>query len=233
MRTTILLFFAALGANAQSAGTFLPVGPMTAARSQHTATRLMDGRVLITGGVGESAVLSSAELYDPSNGTFAAIGSMTVARRMHTATLLRDGRVLIAGNATAGIYDPTSGTFTPTGSLLEDQGGQTATLLADGNVLIAGGELTTAAYYPSAARAELYDPATGTFSFASGYAEAGTQYASGGPVWPTASLLEDGRVLIVGENPPEIYDPASGTFSITGRMRYYSYGMFWHAAKIG
>jgi len=146
--------------------------------------------------------------------------------------LLRDGRVLLAAgwNATAEIYDPTSGTFTPTGSLLEGQGGQTATLLANGKVLIAGGELTTAPYSATSARAELYDPATGTFSFAPDYAEAGTQYASGGPLWPTANLLGDGRVLIAGENPPEIYDPASSSFSVTGLMPNYSYGMFWHAA---
>ena len=229
MRTVILLFFAAVAASGQSVGSFVPVGPMTVPRSQHTATRLMDGRVLITGGIDGSSVLSTAELYDPSKGTFAPTGNMTAARRTHTATLLRDGRVLIAAgwNATADIYDPASGAFTPTGSLLEDQGGQTATLLANGKVLIAGGAMTRAT---TAARAELYDPTTGTFSFASDYAEAGTQYPTGGPLWPTANLLGDGRVLIAGENPPEIYDPASNSFSVTGRMPNYSYGMFWHAA---
>jgi WD40 repeat protein len=227
MRNAILLFLLAASAAAQSIGTFTPTGTMTVARTGHTATLLNDGRVLITGGAADA----SAELYDPSTGAFTPTGSTTTPRGGHTATLLRDGRVLLAAgwNATAEIYDPTSGTFTPTGSLLEDQGGQTATLLPDGKVLVAGGE-RVAPPWPTAARAELYDPATGTFSFASDYAEAGTQYASGGPVWPTANLLGDGRVLIAGENPPEIYDPASRSFSVTGRMPNYSYGMFWHAA---
>src|SRR5438128_8407368 len=227
----IVVIASNLPANGQM-GSFVPTGTMNAARSQHTATLLNDGRVLISGGVGNS-LLASAELYDPSTGTFATTGSMTTARRMHTATLLPNGQVLIAGGfdtATAEIYDPTAGTFTPTGSLLEDQGGHTATLLPNGKVLIAGGERSSPPW-PTAARPELYDPESGTFSFAHEYAEGGTLYLAGGPIWPTANLLRDGRVLIVGENPPEIYDPATENFTITGRLIEYPYGMDWHASR--
>jgi hypothetical protein len=66
---------------------------MTTPRSEHTATLLPNGKVLIAGGSGNS----SAELYDPSTGIFAATGSMTAARIGHAATLLPDGRVLMAG----------------------------------------------------------------------------------------------------------------------------------------
>ena len=229
MRSAILFLLLAASAGAQSIGTFTPTGTMTVARTQHRATLLNDGRVLITGGGSVTA-----ELYDPAAGKFFPTGKMEDARYGHTATLLADGRVLIAGGwdlTSAEIYDAATELFTPTGSLLEDQGGHTATLLPDGKVLIAGGE-RSAPPWPTAARAELYDPATETFSFASNYAEAGTLYASGGPIWPTANLLRDGRVLIVGENPPEIYDSASGMFSVTGRLQSssYAYGMDWHAA---
>jgi hypothetical protein len=67
---------------------------MTVARSQHTATLLSNGKVLIAGGG-----VASTELYDPSTGTFTATGNMTEVRSQHTANLLPSGMVLIAGGS--------------------------------------------------------------------------------------------------------------------------------------
>src|SRR5262245_16551955 len=80
---------------AQTSGTFTPTGDMTAPRMGHTATLLLNGKVLIIGG--SSARLASAEIFDPVTGTFAATGDMTMPRFGHSATLLSDGRVLVAG----------------------------------------------------------------------------------------------------------------------------------------
>ena len=106
--------------------------------------------------------------------------------------------------------------FAWTGSMVANEGGplgQSATLLADGRVLFAGG-CTTAA--------ELYDPATGTFTPTGSMAE--TRAAS------AATLLIDGRVLFTGGYncapagqdgtwaSAELYDPTTGTFSPTGSM---------------
>jgi hypothetical protein len=88
-------------------GTFRPTGSMTRARSGHTATRLTDGRVLITAGR-RGSYLGSAELYDPATGTFSPTGSMATARESHTATLLADGRVLIVGGSVAGVGPATA-----------------------------------------------------------------------------------------------------------------------------
>ncbi len=84
-----------------SSGTFTLVRPMTRRRVFHTATRLLDGTVLIAGGESESGFSliteATAEIYDPSATAFHLVGSMQKGREGHTATLLRDGRVLLAG----------------------------------------------------------------------------------------------------------------------------------------
>jgi galactose oxidase-like protein len=214
---------------AQTAGSFVRTGDMTSVRAEHSATLLNDGRVLIAGGVVSTInVTSSAELYDPSTGSFAPTGAMTATRWGHTATLLRDGRVLIAGGSdspSAELYDPATGTFTATGALIENRVWHAAVLLSNGKVLIAGGERART-FDP--ADAELYDPETGVFSLTGDYAE--TLRFLG--FTNTANSLPDGRVLIVGENPPQVYDPSSGTFSTTGKMieGAYQAGVEWHTS---
>jgi hypothetical protein len=70
---------------------------MLSPRELHTATRLVDGKVLVTGGVEGKVALSSAELFDPANGSFTPAGNMETERSEHKATLLTNGQVLISG----------------------------------------------------------------------------------------------------------------------------------------
>src|SRR5689334_22361884 len=106
-----LLPFCISLALAQSVGTFTPTGSMNTARWNHTATLLLNGKVLIVGGVQESGG-ASAELYDPCTGTFNAAGNTIVGQKRHTDNLLADGRVLITdGDGNAALYDPSLGTF--------------------------------------------------------------------------------------------------------------------------
>ena len=78
-------------------GRFSATGNMATARHYHTATLLLNGQVLVTGGVSGSAILNSAELYDPATGNFSATGRMATVRATHTATLLPNGKVLVTG----------------------------------------------------------------------------------------------------------------------------------------
>src|SRR5262245_51071517 len=75
--------------------TWSATGSMAAARMFVSATRLLDGRVLVI-----SNDDASAELYDPTTGTWSSTGSMSVSRANFTATLLLDGRVLVSGGCT-------------------------------------------------------------------------------------------------------------------------------------
>jgi hypothetical protein len=218
-----LLCLALLPAAAGAGGVpVLPAGAsLEVERAAHTATRLADGRVLVTGGIraGE-ATLASAELYEPAARDFVPTGGMTSVRSGHTATLLNSGLVLLAGGfddeapvRTAELYDTATGRFTRTGSLMAPRGGATATLLRDGRVLVAGGYDGSR----SLASADLYDPATGRFT------------QTGAMRWAraahTATRLRDGRVLVTGGDTPnrvlrsaEIFDPRTGRFSVTGSL---------------
>jgi hypothetical protein len=105
----------------------------------------------------------------------------------------------------------------------------TATLLNDGRVLVVGGYVGSTGFGHSLQTADIYDPATNTWS-ATG--------SMGTVRWGhTATLLADGRVLISGGlidgvnslASAEIYDPATSSWSSTGFM---SVARFFHSATL-
>jgi hypothetical protein len=205
-------------------GSIVSGSEMLEPRSGHTATRLADGRVLITGGMRRNQdFYRSAELFDPATGKFSATGEMQIARVGHIAVLLRSGKVLIAGGwigrgvtDEAELYDPATGKFTAIGPMLTKRGRPEATLLRDGNVLVTGGGTNTDGPGSSITSAEIFDVATLKFH------ATGSMHVA--RIAHTATLLPDGRVLVAGGRgsevnaSAEIYDPKSGTFRETGRM---------------
>jgi N-acetylneuraminic acid mutarotase len=217
-------------------GTWSPTGSMTVARSGQTATLLKDGEVLAAGGgcngsgygcdAGSfEAPLHSAEIYNPATGTWTRTGSMRFGRQFFTATLLPGGDVLAAGgfaecdddmcsdNRSAELYDPTTGKWSVTGSMRTSRDEQSATLLGNGEVLVAGG-FTQEGFGSghNLSDAELYNPATGTWSPTASMVTA----RSG----QTATLLSNGWVLVAGggTTSAEIYEPGRAIWVAPGAM---------------
>jgi hypothetical protein len=199
---------------------------LATARSNHTATMLGSGQVLVAAGYGPAGATSSAELYDPTSSTFTSTASMIAPREYHAAALLDSGDVLIAGGSngsavalsSAEIYDPTAATFTDTGvPMTTARESLTATLLpSGGKVLLTGGCIGTC---PSGlSSAELYDPIADTFT--------STSSSMTSPRALHTATLYGSTVLLVGgidgggsaQASAEIYDPSADTFTATGSM---------------
>ena len=148
---------------------------------------------------------------------------MANPRYAASSVRLLDGRIFVAGGEgvsgtglnSVEIYNPSTGTWQVTSNMSTARVNPTATLLNNGKVLVVGGYSYDSDCCPLTS-AEIYDPATGTFS--------PTGSLSTGRRNSTATLLNNGSVLIAGGydgsnlDAPEIYDPVTGKFSVTGSM---------------
>jgi hypothetical protein len=180
----------------KATGAWTAAGVMSRPRYSHVAVALLDGRVLVLGGIDGVAgvLLSSAELFNPTTRTFSPAPSMSTGRYFFTATRLNNGKVLVvggcnlvgcgSGTTSTELFDPATNTWSPTGSLAMTRAGHTATLLQDGRVMVVSGDSVTWD------TTEIYDPATGLWSDG-GWLNAGRSAQA-------AALLSTGQVLIAG-----------------------------------
>jgi hypothetical protein len=208
-------------------GLFSAAGTMVRPRMLATATRLVDGSVLIAGGLDPLGTPQRwAEIYQPGTGKFTAVHEMHLARAMHSATLLGDGNVLIAGGLvdtlgtstpTAEIYNPTTQKFTLLASnMVQSSSGHSATLITgcscarDGQVLLADGAIGASSggnqFELGNPAASLYNPRTRTFS-------AAANMPTDARVFHTATLIAGGKVLLAGGL---FGDVLVGSGSVTG-----------------
>ncbi|WP_375770440.1 hypothetical protein NR798_05970 [Archangium gephyra] len=138
--------------------------------------------------------------------------------------MLASNKVLVVGGwsysslmAGALTYEPASATWSPAGTLALAREAHTATRLSSGKVLVVGGET----FQPPSGythTAELYDPATNSWSAAGGMSHArGYNTATLLVANPALSLPE--RVLVVGGlgggalRTVDLYNTATGTWS--------------------
>lgn len=220
-------------------------GAMQHPRSAHSATRLIDGRVLLVGGVDENgAVVASADLWNPLTGTCTPAASLPAPRAQHTATLLGDGRVLVVGGvsnfdlsdplAALGsalssclLYDPLANAWNPAPSLPKPRVGHAASLVGNGRALVSCGiEITNVLGFPVpgfSSDCRRYDPVANAWSAAGS--------VSGGRAFHAQTTLTNGRALVVGGVEGSLltlvfttlattrtYDPSANSWSSTASL---------------
>ena len=180
---------------------------MLGLRGDHTATRLLDGRVLLCGGANGVLALKTAILFNPITKTWTKVTEMATARRSHAATRLPDGRVLVCGGDNGEVVvsscilfdpdsldDPDTEAWTDAPQMKTGRRNHTATTLLDGSVLVCGGAAASGPKGVILATAEQFAPIT---KYWTNITEMLTKRRS-----HTATMLFDGRVLVCGGATP-------------------------------
>ncbi len=184
----------------------------------------------------------TSEIFDPTGtGSFLYVDNsaalLSGTRYFHNAVLLRDGKVLITGGLqegyyhyarggykgatilnTAEVFDPFTLTTKKVGNMKSRRFSHASALLPSGKVLVCGGytSVNSEGGLVWDNTAELYDPATGTFS------------KTGNMIIPrnecTTTLIKNtsldiyGKVLVCGGSDStlaELFDEEDGAFSVT------------------
>jgi hypothetical protein len=217
------------------AGTWTLTGDLPAiVGSGSVAVRLLDGRVLASGGGNRCGdVFATAALFDPSTNTWSPTASMTIPRQFHSAVLLSSGRVLVAGGATsapfdfvpsAEIFDPATGTWAAVGSMITARGASPdgyvlsyLSLLPTDAVLAAGALTGASTAGVPTATAERFSSSTASWS--------STGAMSAARAFTTLTALIGGFVLVAGGfdgvstvSSAEVFNPATGVWSLTGSL---------------
>lgn len=182
-----------------STGTWKATAALRAARYAMTATLLAGGKVLVAGGSTAAAdALNSSEIYDPTAKTWTLGAKMVQPRADYASIMLSTGRILFAGGENisgvsinnAELYNSSTGKFTATGNMTATRVEHTAVLLANGKVLVSGGNNQTIGGATPLASAELYNPATGTWT--------PTGSMSNARAGNTTTVLHNGNVVNAG-----------------------------------
>lgn len=201
------------------------VSVMPMPRSQFGVATMQSGDVIVSG---TDARGNTTSIWTPATNAWRAGPEMNYKRGDHAMTTLADGRIMAAGGAVVGrgdfytnpdlsrtveILDPATMLWTMAANMTADRTGFGLATLQNGSVLAAGG-MSMQYNHPYTTSAELYDPATNTW----------TRVASprSDRLLANAVTLANGSVLLAGgtANTPssnghanEIFDPESNSWA--------------------
>jgi hypothetical protein len=179
---------------------WLAASPMMDARSDHAATTLLTGMVMVIGGNQGPRLLQSTEIYDVKNDRWFRSAPLPEPRTELSAFTLSDGRVLVAGGVDPSggasdktfIYNPPADAWTDGPPMRIPRVQYAALQLKSGDILFIGGDGA------ASGTSERYDAKLEAFA------------PSGTLVDPRqaarAAQLPDGRVVLVGGMPPRNAD---------------------------
>ena len=183
---------------------------MPTIRTTPTAS-VVDGIIYMIGGqfgIGDIEVLSAVEAYDPATDTWTTKADMPTARYSHAACVI-DGRIYVSGGKTewgsldrvptVEVYDPATDTWTQASDMPMARSGHSASAV-DGKIYILGGmnidieqfeagEITLDEAIELFSIADVYDPATDTWTTAANFIRSRDRH--------TAAVV-DGKIYTIG-----------------------------------
>ena len=170
-------------------------GKINQDRHSHTATKLLNGKVLVAGGFGKGfKILKSVEIYDPISGEWVISAEMNFPRAEHSAALLKDGRVLVTGGRdenyaptfSSEIFDAELGVWEVYEDMSRQRHKHISIVQSDGAVIIIAGSGPSR----SLSDVELMDPINDRLEILSPTLEEHSDHA--------AISLSDGRIFVSG-----------------------------------
>jgi len=182
--------------------TFSVIGGLASGGIHQQAVLLAGGEILVCGGMdAEGSSTNRAELFNTASGKSTALPNGMLRKRYnHQAVVLDNGLVLITGGAgdaesprSAEIYDPAHRQFLSPIPMHQERAIHTATLLAGGSVFTFSNGV-----------GEVFSSQAQRFDVVPGSAPPGVRDGH------TATLLKDGRVLLLGGGMPEFSEDVLG-----------------------
>jgi hypothetical protein len=234
---TVAVTATPMPSSVRPATSWIATTPMKVAREEHTATRLLDGRVLVVGGEAEGSYLDSVEIFDPTTESWTDAAPLSIGRSDHTALLLADGRVLVAGGQSpaagtgevtrrAEIFDPATGAWSRAGTSIGSiYGAGSGVALPDGSAVFHA--TIESGPYDVTSILQRFDPDDGTWTRVARLAA--------DRIRPSMAVMADGRILIAGGSSDRtelpspmadawIFDPATDTLRALADMPEPGFG---------